>query len=279
MAADAAVQGIRQVDADGSIGVISAESQPPYNRPPLSKALWKGKRLETIWRNAAIREAALHLGCRVESLDRENRRVVDDHGTTYRYEKLLLATGGTPRQLPGDPTAIIYFRTLGDYQHLRLLAGQKRRFAVIGGGFIGSEIAAALAMNGKDVVMVFPDQGVGARMFPPELARFLNDFYREKGVEVRAGEEVVGIEARQGGFVVKTRDAQTKREQEITAEAVVAGLGIRPNVELAKGAGLTVGNGIRVDAALRTSDPHVFAAGDAAEFFNPALATYLRVEH
>jgi NADPH-dependent 2,4-dienoyl-CoA reductase/sulfur reductase-like enzyme len=279
MTADAAVQGIRQIDREGSIGLIGLESKPPYDRPPLSKGLWKGKLLESIWRKAAADDATLHLGRKVLHLDATNGQVTDDQGTAYRYEKLLLATGGTPRQLSGSPPGIIYYRTVEDYSQLRLLADDKQRFAVIGGGFIGSEIAAALAMNGKQVVMVFPEQGIGGRMFPADLANFLNDFYRGKGVEVRSGTRVAGVEARDGQFAVKLTSSPGQREQEIIADGVVAGLGIRPNVELAQEAELETGNGIRVDRALRTSRPNIFAAGDVAEFFNPALGAYLRVEH
>lgn len=279
MTADAAVQGIRQVDHEGSIGLIGSESRQPYNRPPLSKGLWKGKPLESIWRKAAVHDATVHSGRTVVNLDAENNRVADDQGTIYDYEKLLLATGGTPRRLATDSPNVIYFRTVEDYSRLRSLADEKQRFVVIGGGFIGSEIAAALTLNGKHVIMVFPDQGIGGRMFPVDLASFLNDFYREKGVEVRSGEKVVSVEDAEGRFVVKTVSAHTGSEQEVIADAIVAGLGILPNVELARAAGLEVRNGIRVDRALHTSRENIYAAGDVAEFFNPLLGSYLRVEH
>lgn len=279
MTADAAVQGIRQVDRDGSIGLIGSESKPPYDRPPLSKGLWKGKPLEGIWRKAAMDEATVHLGRKAMQLDAAEACVRDDQGTVYRYEKLLLATGGSPRQFSDSPPGVIYYRTLDDYWQLRLLAGEKRRFAVIGGGFIGSEIAAALAMSGQRVVMAFPEEGIGGRIFPPELANFLNDLYREKGVELFTGARVAGVEARDGRFAVKLTPAPGQPEREIVADTVVAGLGIRPNVELAQQAGLELGNGIRVDPALRTSRPEIYAAGDVAEFFNPALGDCLRVEH
>jgi NADPH-dependent 2,4-dienoyl-CoA reductase/sulfur reductase-like enzyme len=276
MTGDAAVQGIRQVDAAGSIGLLSAEVHAPYDRPPLSKGLWRGKPLAAIWRKDAVQEATLYLGRSARQLDPDQRRVIDDHGATYRYEKLLLATGGSPRRLPraADSDSILYYRTLDDYRRLRALADGRQRFAVVGGGFIGSEIAAALAGNGKDVVMIFPGPAIGAGMFPPDLAEYLTGYYRSRGVEVRAGEEVVAIETRTSGCVLKTRSAGSPRE--IAAEAVVAGLGIRPNVELAEQAGLELGDGIRVDSALRTSDPNIFAAGDVAEFFCPALRTSLR---
>lgn len=280
MTADAAVHGICEVDHEGSIGLICAESKPPYNRPPLSKGLWKGKPLAGIWRKVATKQAMLHLGRKAVSLDAANCCVMDDQGTSYYYEKLLLATGGTPQRLAADCPDVIYFRTIEDYSRLRMLADSKQRFAVIGGGFIGSEIAAALAINGKRVVMAFPGQGICGRMFPPDLAGFLNDYYRSKGVEVRSGMRVAGVAETAGRFAVKLVSSPGPHEEEIMVDAVVAGLGIRPNVELAQQASLTIGNnGIRVDRSLRTSQPNIFAAGDVAEFFNPALESYLSVEH
>ena len=279
MTANAAVKGIRQADAEGSIGLFSAESHRPYNRPPLTKDLWKGKSPEMVWLNNAAQDAALHLNCTVQAIEATNKFVTDDQGTIHHYEKLLLATGGTPRRLASDCDSIIYFRTLDDYNRLRMLAQERRRFAVIGGGLIGSEIAAALALNGMEVVMIFPDTGIGGRMFPRDLSEFLNEFYRQKGVEVRSGEEVLGATNCGNKFILKVRDVNNTREHEIEADAVVAGLGIRPNVDLARQAGLTVENGICVDSALKTSDPDIYAAGDVAEFFNPALGARLRVEH
>jgi len=138
MTADAAVHGIRAVDRPGSIGLFGAESHRPYNRPPLSKALWKGKPLETIWRKDDESGVTFHLGRTVQIVDAKNKRVTDDQGTVYTFDKLLLATGSTPRRLPFGGEQIIYFRTLDDYRRLRGLTEQGRRFAVIGGGCIGS---------------------------------------------------------------------------------------------------------------------------------------------
>ncbi len=274
MTADAAISGIRQVDANGSIGLIGAEPHPPYNRPPLSKALWKGEPLETIWRGTESRGVTLHLGRRAQALDALNKRVTDDRGTVYSFEKLLLATGGAPRRLPFGSDQIIYFRTLEDYQRLRALTVQGQRFAVIGGGFIGSEIAAALAMNKKEVVMLFPEAGIGARLFPSDASQFLNAFYREKEVQVLAKETVANLKL--GGTKAVL---QTQNGREISVDAVVAGIGIQPNTELAQTAGLEEQNGILVDEFLRTEHKDIFAAGDVANFYNPALGTRLRVEH
>lgn len=279
MTTAAAINGIREVDGKGAIGVIGAESHPPYDRPPLSKGLWKDKPLESIWRKSDGHAVTFHQGRVVGGLDAPHKRVTDDQGTVYNFEKLLLATGCTPRRLPFGKDQIIYFRTVDDYQRLRDLATQGDRFAVIGGGFIGSEVAAALAMNGKKVTLIFPDEFIGGRMYPAELAKFVTDLFRDKGVEVLAGTKVTGCELRQGKSVLKIHDTQSNIEREIPADGVIAGIGVQPNVELAQAAGLTVENGIRVDASLRTSNPNIYAAGDVASFHNPALNQWLRVEH
>jgi NADPH-dependent 2,4-dienoyl-CoA reductase/sulfur reductase-like enzyme len=200
-------------------------------------------------------------------------------GTVYTYDRLLLATGGTPRKLPFGGDTIIYFRTLADYRRLRSLAERGRRCAVIGGGFIGSEIAAALALQGQDVIMLFLEEGIGARVFPADHAHFLNDFYREHGITVAPEETVTGLESRGGRQLLRVRHVRTGAEREVVADVVIAGLGIIPNTTLAERAGLTVANGIGVDEFLRTSAPDIYAAGDVANFANLALGQRLRVEH
>jgi NADPH-dependent 2,4-dienoyl-CoA reductase/sulfur reductase-like enzyme len=278
MTSDAAVHGIRQRDPQGAIGVIGAEPYPPYDRPPLSKALWKGKPLESIWRQDD-QHAAKHLDRLACQLDPHNKRVTDDQGAAYTYEKLLLATGCSPRRLPFGEDQIIYYRTLDDYQRLRQLTERHERFAVIGGGFIGSEIAAALAMNGKKATLIFPGPCIGGHAFPQPLAEFLNDYYGHKGVNLLPQTTVTGLDTRDGKPVLLAHGAQSKSDHQLSVDAVVAGIGVLPNVELAQAAGLAVDNGIRVDAALRTSDPDIYAAGDVASFHNPALDRWLRVEH
>ncbi|HSE53782.1 MAG TPA: NAD(P)/FAD-dependent oxidoreductase, partial [Gemmatimonadales bacterium] len=224
MAADAAVRGIRELDPDGVIGLVGAEPDPPYSRPPLSKALWKGEPFESVWRNTAEAGVELHLGRTANELDLAGRRVRDTSGGEYTFDKLLLATGGTPRRLGFGGDEVIYFRTLEDYRRLRALAQPGKSFAVIGGGFIGSEIAAALAMQGCRVTMFFPDAGIGARLFPADLAAFLNGYYTEHGAEPRPGVSVTGLRKSGSGMVVETGSGAA-----VTVDAVVAGIGITPN--------------------------------------------------
>ena len=275
LTADAACKGIRERDQDGRILVVGDEPHPPYLRPPLSKALWKGDEESTIWRGTAELGVELRLGRRIVGLDLERREARDDKDETYGYDKLLLATGGRPRRLPYGGDAVSYFRTLDDYRRLRALANTRARFCVIGGGFIGSEIAAALALNDCPVTMVFPEAGIGARIFPPQLSAALNDYYTERGVEVLAEASVTGIAAHGEGASVTLGDGRL-----IEADAVVAGIGIEPSVELAAKAGLPVTNGIIVDAYGRVGGrKDVFAAGDVARFPVAALATEVRVEH
>ena len=275
MTADAAARGIRERDASGTIGIVSAEPHPPYSRPPLSKGLWKGDADDSIWRKSEETGAEIHLGRRAVRLDAEQKRVTDDQGAAYQYGKLLLATGGEPRRLDGAPDSVIYYRTLDDYRRARALAGRASRFIVLGGGFIGSEVAAALRMQGNEVTMIVPENGIAARVFPADLARFVAKYYREKGVTVHLGDTVTRIATgSRGGYTVGARAAGP-----ISAEAVIAGLGIVPNVDLALQAGLAVDNGIVVDTLLRTTSPDVYAAGDVARFHNPALDRRLRVEH
>lgn len=274
MSADAAAKAIRASDAAASIGMVGDEAHAPYERPPLSKALWKDKTVDSIDLGTARSGATLHLGRRVQALDRESRCVHDAHGDSYRYGKLLLATGASPRRLGIGGERVVDFRTLDDYLALRRLATPGARVAVVGGGFIGSELAASLTGAGCKVSMLFPGASIGAGRFPPRLARSLDAYYRERGVELHPGVKVGGGNADSGGVTLELSNGGTLR-----FDAVVAGLGVVPNTELAQRAGLAVDNGIVVDERLRSSDPHIFAAGDVASFHNAALGLRQRVEH
>ncbi|MGF1505398.1 MAG: NAD(P)/FAD-dependent oxidoreductase [Anaerolineae bacterium] len=280
MTADAAVEGIRAVDESGSIGIVSAENRLPYDRPPLSKDLLteEDTEIDDIKRGTGDREGVtIFLGRHIVDVNRTDKIAVDDRGQQYTYDALLLATGGSPRQLPfdnGDLINVIYYRTLGDYKHLDQLIESRDRFAVIGGGFIGMEVSASLAMNGKQVTTIFPEDHIGGLVFPEELASHITTVYEEKGVNIRAKQTVKDIKPRGRGYLVTLDDGET-----LEVDGVIVGIGIEPNTELAENIGLEVDNGIQVDGHLRTSDPSIYAAGDVANFFNPALNKRIRVEH
>ena len=275
MTADSACRGIRDHDADGTIGLFTTEAHAPYARPPLSKALWAGKDESSVWRGTPELGVDINTGCEIVELDLDGRTATDDAGASHAYERLLLATGGTPRSLPSGGDGVIYFRTLDDFRRLHGLAGDGVRVTVIGGGFIGSEIAAALTTNGCAVTIVFPDSGIGARLFPASLSSFVNEYYRSKSVDVIREERVEEIAA--DGSVLR---ATTDTGRAIEADAVVAGLGIVPNTALAERTGLHVDDGILVDEHGRVEGREdVFAAGDVARFPVPVLGGTRRVEH
>ncbi len=270
MTGDAAVKGIRERDAGGPIVLVGAEQHPPYARPPLTKSLWSGADEAKIWCGTEDAGADVRLGRRIVSVDLKGRRATDDAGEEYTWEKLLLATGGRPRTIPGTD-GVVYYRTLDDYRAVRARVHEGASAVVIGGGFIGSEIAASLTANGCRVTMIFPDQGIASRVLPAELSAYVTEEYRRRGVEVLM-EEAVGT-ADAGS--VTTGSGRT-----IEADVVVAGLGLEPATDLATAAGLEVDNGIVVDELGRVAGREdVFAAGDVASFPVAALARRFRVEH
>lgn len=275
MTADAAVKGIRELDSKGTIVILSNEADPPYSRPPLTKALWSGKKtVEEIDCGTEEHGANLMLNCRVSAINKADHNVVDRENNVYGYNKLLLATGGSPRRLPFGNDSIIYYRTLADYRRLLSAIEIKREFAVVGGGFIGGEIAAALTGKGMQVTMIYPEDTLGAGVFPSELAEQLSGYYREKGVILLEGRKLSSLERQGERSSLSINDGHM-----LEVDGVVAGIGIIPNTALAEAAGLNVDHGIVVDHLLRTSDDAIYAAGDVANFYNPALDRRMRVEH
>src|SRR5574338_1634358 len=235
MTAAAAAQAIREVDANGTIGMISAEKSPPYNRPPLTKKLWQGKPEDGIWRKLPANQLDLTLNCRVVKLDPAHKQLQTEDGATYHYGKLLLATGGSPRRLPFGPTDMLYYRTIDDYHAVQKWTGQGLRIGIIGGGFIGSEIGASLAGKGENVVMVFPEDGLSARIFPRDLSLHLNRYYQQKGIEMRSGLEIEAIDPQDKGYLMRAKDGQS-----VEVDKIIAGIGILPNTQLAQNAGIVI---------------------------------------
>ncbi len=282
LAGASAVEGIRTRDKDGAILVAGAEPDPPYHRPPLSKDLWlkENASVDDIFVRAQDRYAAdgvdLRTGSEVTGLD-PGKHTVHLGGEACTYEKLLLATGGAPRTLPvpgGDLDEITYMRTLGDFRRLREVDWSGEPVIVVGGGFIGSEMAAALVTQGAQVTLIFPEAWLCARVFPESLGRAMLEVYRDRGATVLAEDAPERFAQRDGGIVM-----HTKAGREVTARAAVAGIGIEPATSLAEGAGLSVDNGIVVDANLCASHPDVYAAGDVARFPYTALGKPMRMEH
>lgn len=274
MTAAAAVRGIREVDPEGMIAMLGREPHAPYQRPPLSKGLWTGKPIGEIWCDMPDYHVDLYLSCDVTAIDRVKNTVSDDSGEKFRYDTLLLATGGVVRPLPQAVDGLIHYRTLDDFNDLHAVAKKGAHISVIGGGFIGSEVAAALAQNDCRVTMIFPEKTIGARIYPVDLARFLDGYYRVRGVELFSGDSVTVVVQQGDGYRLNTEGGQ-----KIDTDAVVVGIGIVPDTALAETSGLRVDNGIVVDEFLCTEDSAIFAAGDVANFHNPVLDQRMRVEH
>jgi 3-phenylpropionate/trans-cinnamate dioxygenase ferredoxin reductase component len=282
LAGASAVEGIREVDPNRPILLLGAERHLPYHRPPLTKGLWTGKEQEpgiyvhdrSYYEQHGV---TLLLGRRVTGLNPKQNQITDDSGRPYHFHKLLLATGGTPKplSLPGaDLPGIHTYRTLDDYSALRGEVRAGQTVLVIGGGFIGSELAAALAQNQIAVTMLFPDPYLVNRIFPADLGQALQRYYQDRGVTIYAGEKPASITKQNGRWLVRT-----DRDRELAADNVVIGIGIRPNLELAEAGALGLGNGIRVNERLETSEPDIFAAGDIAEFTYAGLNQRMRLEH
>jgi NADPH-dependent 2,4-dienoyl-CoA reductase/sulfur reductase-like enzyme len=281
-AAASAIDGIRERDPDGSIRVLSRDNHPPYQRPPLSKGLWFGKQTLDqlpIHPDGFYAEKNVELQLRREAveLDPESRRVWDERGVVHGYDELLLATGGRPRLLdaPGSTLeGVHYFRYLEDYLFLRGHLDHFEHVLIVGGGFIGMEMAAALNHAGKQVTIVYPEEYPLRRVLPRDLGLFVADYYRERGIEVISGESISAIEELGGALIARTHSGNHADTQ-----LLLVGVGITPHSDLAEAAGIEVHNGIVVDEFGRTSAPHVWAAGDVAEFPYVALDRRARIEH
>lgn len=277
-----AVEGIRERDADGTILLIGDEKHFPYERPPLSKQLWFGK---TKIGDIFVHDQDFYnqhgvtvlLNSRVTRLDPQERAVMVANGDIYGFEKLLLATGVEPRKLPipgGDDDGICYFRTIEDYFQIQRQAENAKSALVIGGGFIGSELAAALSIRLKEVTLIFPGAYICSRVFPESLGRKLQTQYQARGIRVLNSEMPVSISKSSNGFHVDTSAGKS-----VYADIVIVGIGATPSIDLAKTAGLGTGDGIVVNEYLETSHPEIYAAGDNAFFPCTALGQAMRNEH
>jgi 3-phenylpropionate/trans-cinnamate dioxygenase ferredoxin reductase component len=277
-----AIDGIRSGDSQGSILLATAENYLPYDRPPLTKKLWFGKKkVEEIFVHPqqyfADNNVDVLLNIRATEIDIASKAVIFDDGSSFQYEKLLLATGGTPRRLPiegGNLDDIYYYRTLEDYLRLKSQVQEKMRALVIGGGFIGSEIAAALNINKVNVNMLIRESYLIERVFPSSLGYAIQDEFIRRGVKIFTEDSPASISKINKHFVTRTQEGK-----EISSDIIIAGIGIEPETQLAKWANLDVRNGIVVNEFLQTSNPDIYAAGDNANFPYQAFDRYMRVEH
>lgn len=275
MAADAAARGIRELDADGSIAIISDDVDEPYTRPALSKRLWTDPSFDeddNFLATAADTGAHIHLRTAATEVD-PHAKTVTTKDAQFTFEKLLFVTGGQPKTLDlAAGERVIYFRRFDDYRRLRDFSGKNLNVAVIGGGFIGTELAAALVQNTTQTTLLFDDETLCGSVFPPDLATRFHTLYQDHGVTLIPGTKVSGGRT-EGGHVVLDYGGGSHE-----FDAVVVGLGIEPSMQLAKSAGIATDDGITVDESLQTSHPDIFAAGDVAGYSDQILGRQ-RVEH
>jgi 3-phenylpropionate/trans-cinnamate dioxygenase ferredoxin reductase component len=273
-----AAEALRAEGFDGRVVVIGAEPHLPYERPPLSKdyLLGTSDRDKIFVHDAAWyhdQDIDLRRGITVTSINRGSRQVGLSDGGGVTYDKLLLGTGATPRRLsvPGhDRDTVRYLRTVDDSEILRETLATAGRIAVIGGGWIGLETAAAARAADVEVTVIGSQRQPLRGVLGEKMGAVFADLHRDHGVELRLGVRLTEITA----TGVRLDDGT-----HVDADAVVAGIGAVPNTELAAAAGLVVGNGIETTADLRTSDPDIFAVGDVANAFHPRLGKHIRVEH
>ena len=278
-----AAQALREEGFDGRITLLGDEPDRPYERPPLSKDYLLGKAdRDSVFIHPegwyAEQGVDLRLGAEVTSLDRGAREITTATGDRLRYDKLLLATGSTPRRLTvagADLDGVHYLRRLQDSEHLKAAFERAHSVVVVGAGWIGLETAAAARAAGRDVTVLEAAELPLVRLLGPQVAQLFADLHREHGVDLRCEVEVAELTGAGGAVTgVRLADGSVLR-----ADLVIVGIGITPNSDLAAHAGLDVGNGITVDEHLRTSDPDIYAAGDVANAYHPRLARHIRVEH
>jgi NADPH-dependent 2,4-dienoyl-CoA reductase/sulfur reductase-like enzyme len=282
LASSQAAKELRRKDPDGTILLVGQEPRLPYDRPPLSKEFLRGEKprhelfydQEAFYRDSRI---DLILGMAVHRLDAQAKTAVTADGETIAFEKALLATGGRPvlLKLPGhDRPGVHYLRTLDDSSAIAAEAAPGKRAAIIGGGFIGLEVAASLTRRGVQVTVVESQPRIWARFADATLAGFVQTYCTQKGVRFQTGEMVSEIRGTGRPASVLTRSGL-----EIPCDFVCVGIGIVPNVELAQQAGLAVADGITVNEYLQSSHPDIYAAGDVVNYPDPLFGKRRRVEH
>jgi 3-phenylpropionate/trans-cinnamate dioxygenase ferredoxin reductase component len=275
-----AVQTLRQEGFQERIVLVGEEPELPYERPPLSKEYLRGEQpLDRLFLQPQSwyeqNDVEVRLGIRATGVDPVGRAIELSDGERLEYDSLLLATGGRPRKLPGEPLErVLYLRAIGDADRIRPQLEPGRRVVVVGAGFIGAEVAASARTLGVEVTCLEMLEVPLERALGKEIGRIYAEIHREHGVDLRTGEGVESIEETDGGMRVRTT-----KGADIEGDVVVVGVGIQPNVELAESAGAKIDNGVVVDEFCRTTVDGIYAAGDVANHFCPVFGRHIRVEH
>ena len=280
-AAGQAAASLRQEGFEGEITIIGDEAQAPYQRPPLSKAYLSGEvgldrvlvRPENFYADKGIN---LQTGVRVESINRAEKTIATSTGSTLSYDKLLIATGSRPRILNiegSDLEGLHYLRTVDDVDGIRTAMEAAKNVCIVGGGYIGLEVAAVAKKAGHNVTVLEMEDRILQRVTTAEMSEFYHALHTGRGVDIRVNTMVSGF-AGENGRVTSVLCG----DESIPADLVIVGIGIIPNVELAEAAGLTCDNGIVVNDHCQTSDPDIYAAGDCTNHPNPILDRRLRLE-
>ena len=280
-AAGQAAASLRQEGYDGELVIVADEPHVPYQRPPLSKQYLAGEQgLDRVYLRAekfyADKHVQVRRAARATGIDRSAKAVVLDDGTQLPYEKLLLATGGRPRilDLPGaELSGIHYLRTIADSDAIKAEMAPARRLVIVGGGYIGLEVASVAITAGLSVTVLEMEGRILQRVTTPAMSEFYRRLHDDAGVAIRTGARASAFVGADAVTHVRCTDGS-----EIPADLVVVGVGIVPNVELAAEAGLPCDDGIVVDERCTTADPDIYAAGDCTNHPNPLLDRRLRLE-
>lgn len=273
------VQSLKQQGFAGHVTLIGDEPQLPYQRPPLSKKFLAGELTpdRLLFKPAsAYSDVETRLGTRAQRIDRRSQTVHLQDGATVSYDQLVLALGSRPRVLPiegSELAGVFYLRTIEDVQAIRASIADAQRVAIVGAGYIGLEVAAVLRGLGHEVVVIEAMERVMSRVVSPQVSAFYEQAHRAHGVQLRLSTAIDSFAGGDRLTAIKLADGET-----VATDAVVVGVGVEPNVELAAECELTVDNGIAVDASCRTSDPCIFAIGDCTSHPNPIYERRLRLE-
>ncbi len=278
--AASAARALRKGGYDRSVVVIGDEPHPPYQRPPLSKEFLQGKAgHDELWSGDpdwfAENDVELRTGVTAARIDGDTLAVELADGESVPADAVILATGGRVRRLPdAEGERVFYLRTIEDSLRIQEHIGAGKHLIVVGAGFIGSEVAASARVLGTDVTMIEALEHPLERVLGHDMGAICGEIHVDEGVDLRCGVTVDSIHETSGGVVIRTGDGKA-----IEGDAVVVGIGIIPNVEIAQASEITVGNGIRVDEFCRTSMEGVYAAGDVANHYHPLFDRRMRVEH